>query len=156
MSEDCCATGCDVREGSCFQSSEKRPQWPVANNFLRIFLKNHQTRPTFIKFTCSVRASRENKSFSDVRADIFPSAFRTFPKIVFAIFMHFCFFFETLVWDSILSGFFQSHDEKVPRTVLNYPFNGQSLHFSLCLPDLWSLCPSLIFSSIHPHSVPRF
>ena len=24
MSEDCCTTGCDVREGSCFQSSEKR------------------------------------------------------------------------------------------------------------------------------------
>ena len=34
MSEDCCATGCDVREGSCFQSSEKR-QWRVAENFLR-------------------------------------------------------------------------------------------------------------------------
>ena len=28
-------TGCDVRRGSCFQSSEKR-QWCVAENFLRI------------------------------------------------------------------------------------------------------------------------
>ena len=32
MSKDCCTTGCDIREGSCFQSSEKR----VAENFLRI------------------------------------------------------------------------------------------------------------------------
>ena len=31
MSEDCCATDCDVREGSCFQSSEKW-QWSVADN----------------------------------------------------------------------------------------------------------------------------
>ena len=31
MSEDCCATDCDVREGSCFQSSEKW-QWRVADN----------------------------------------------------------------------------------------------------------------------------
>ena len=35
MSEGCCATGFDVREGSCFQSSEKR-QWRVAENFLTI------------------------------------------------------------------------------------------------------------------------
>ena len=79
MSEDCCAIGCDVREGSCFQSSEKR----------------HQNRPTFVKLTCSARSSRESP-FSDVRADIFPSAFRTFPKIVFVIFIHFCAFFFVL------------------------------------------------------------
>ena len=36
ISEDCCATSCDVREGSCFESSEKR-QWRVAENFLRMF-----------------------------------------------------------------------------------------------------------------------
>ena len=37
MFEDCCATGCDVREGSCFQSSEKR-QWRVAEKFFLVFI----------------------------------------------------------------------------------------------------------------------
>ena len=36
------------------------------------------------------RASWKTSPFSDVRADIFPSAFRTFPKIAFVIFTHFC------------------------------------------------------------------
>ena len=37
MSEGCCTTSCDIREGSSFQSSEKQ-QWCVAENFLRISL----------------------------------------------------------------------------------------------------------------------
>ena len=61
MSEDCCATGCDVREGSC---SIWQWRWKCCRQFLKIllFLTNHQTRPTLIKLTYSARASRENES----------------------------------------------------------------------------------------------
>ena len=114
MSEDCYATGCDVREGSC-QSSEKQQwqwRWKCCWEFLKnsVFPKNHQTRP--IKLTCSTRASWENKSFSDVRADIFLSAFWTFLKIVFCHFYAFLcvfFFFEKISFPSL---------QKVPCTPL--------------------------------------
>ena len=63
------------REGSCFQSSEKR-QWCVAENFLR----NHHNRPIFYQINL-FRASFTGKQVHSEGADIFPSAFRTFPKI---------------------------------------------------------------------------
>ena len=67
--------------------------------------------PTFIKLTCSTRASGETSPFSDVRADTFPSAFRTFPKIVFA-FLRISFLLGGKMRDWIFSGLFPSYDEK--------------------------------------------
>ena len=57
MSEDCCATSCEVRSGS---DVLPRISLEFFKNFL--LLKNQQNRPTFIKLTCSARAFRKNKS----------------------------------------------------------------------------------------------
>ena len=70
----------------------------------------------FLKLTCSARASWEKSPFSDVRADKFPRAFRTFSKI-------FCHFY---VWDSIFSGLFPSYDKTYLRP-LKYPFKSTAV-----------------------------
>ena len=84
-------------------------------NFL--FLKNHQNSPTFIKLTCSARASRDWKQVPSLTSEpTFPSVFRTFPKIVFVIFTHLCTFFwkSSLRFDFLRS--FSIIRRKVPRT----------------------------------------
>ena len=57
-----------------------------------LFLRNHQIDQFLSNSLVPRELPRKTSPFSDVRADIFPSAFRTFPKIVFVLFTHFCTF----------------------------------------------------------------
>ena len=74
MSEHCCAIGCDVRQGvNPVRSGSGSCDKSVAENFLRIcyFLRNTKLLSNSL-VPCELPG--KTRPFSDVRADIFPSA----------------------------------------------------------------------------------
>ena len=85
--------------------------------------------------------SSANKSLLWRQSRLFPSAFRTFPKIDFVIFTNFVFVFEKWVWDSTFSGLFPSHDEKYPFNQVKRTLAGRYPNFSSPLSDHWIPSP---------------
>ena len=95
-------------------------QWQYCREFLKnfLFLKNHQTWPTFIKLTCSVQASQENKSLLWRQS-------RHISKYVFVIFTLFCAFFwknEFEIWFPLV---FFNHMTKSTSDCWSTPLNAQ-------------------------------
>ena len=75
-SKDCCVTSCDIREGSCFQSSEKR-QW------------HHQNPPTFYQINFF------RVSFPGKQVPSEPTNFRVPSGLFRRLFLSFLFIFLT-------------------------------------------------------------
>ena len=90
MSEDCCATGCDVREGSC---SIWQWRWKWCRQFLKnSFISYESPNSTNFYQINLFRASFSGKRVPSLTSE--PTYFRApsglFPKIALVIFMHFC------------------------------------------------------------------
>ena len=93
MSEDCCATGCDVREGSC---SIWQWRWKCCRQFLKnSFISYESPNSTNFYQINLFRASFSGKRVPSLTSE--PTYFRApsglFPKIALVIFTHFCGFF---------------------------------------------------------------
>ena len=90
MSEDCCATGCDVREGSC---SIWQWRWKCCRQFLKnSFISYESPNSTNFYQINLFRASSSGKRVPSLTSEstYFRAPSGLFPKIALVIFTHFC------------------------------------------------------------------
>ena len=102
-------------------------QWMCCQEFLKnfLFLKNHQTQPTFIKLTCSVQASQENKSLLWCQSQHISKHLPDFSEGCFCSFYTFlCIFWknEFEIWFPLV---FFNHMTKRTSDCWSTPLNAQ-------------------------------
>ena len=112
MSEDCCATGCGVREGSC----PVRSSSAAAMNVLPIFFKESTKFTNFYQINLFC-ATFPGKQVASLTLD--PTYFRAPSGLFRRIFFKFRIY-------SIFSGIFPLYDEKYLGP-LKYPFKNRAI-----------------------------